>query len=161
MKFRSMMTLSTIVLAVSAHSALAQTVTQDVTLAVQAVSKLAFSSAAPLSLVISNATAGAGLTAATATGSYAITSNDTTKKITAQIDQATPADVTLSVTLDAPTGGSSSIQALGTTAVDVVTGIGKVDQTGLSVLYTLAATVDAGVVAPTTRTVTYTLVAAP
>jgi hypothetical protein len=156
MKFRSMVALSAIVIAAGASHAAAQT--QAVTLEVQTVNKLAFSSGT-IALQINNGTAGGGLTAATGTGTYSITTNDTTQKITAQIDQATPTGVTLSVDLTAPSGGTSTAQQLGTTAVDVVTGISKVSSSGLNVVYTLSAVVSAGVVPQTSRTVTYTLVA--
>ena len=43
------------------------------------------------------------------------------------------------------------------TAVDLVTSITQVAQSGLGVTYTLSATAAAGVVASTTRTVTYTI----
>jgi hypothetical protein len=69
-----------------------------------------------------------------------------------------PAGVTLSVNLAAPTGATSAgAQALGTTAVDVVTGITKIAQGTLGVTYTLSATASAGVVSSTSRTVTYTI----
>ena len=67
---------------------------------------------------------------------------------------------TLQVNLGAPTGGSSSGDVtLSTTAADLVTGITQRAESGLTVSYTLSATVAAGVVASDTRTVTLTLTA--
>jgi hypothetical protein len=69
-----------------------------------------------------------------------------------------PANVTLQINLTAPTGGSSSgDQSLSTTAADLVTSVTQVAESGLTIAYTLSATIDAGVVAQDTRTVTLTL----
>jgi hypothetical protein len=68
-----------------------------------------------------------------------------------------PAGLTLNVNLAAPTGATSAgLTALGTGAVDLVTGIAKQKGTTLSVTYELAATVVAGVVSGT-KVVTYTI----
>lgn len=145
-------------LALSAGRATAQTATQDVTLEVQAINQLSFTGSP--SLVISGATAGSAPTSATANATYAITTNETDRKITAEIDTDTPAGVTLSATMAAPAGAASAgAVQLSTTAQDVVTGIGTVNASGLNVTYTLSATTAAGVVPSTSRTVTYTIVA--
>lgn len=144
--------------AFAAHDASAQSATQVVSYQVTAVSEISVSGTP--SLVINNATPGSGLTSASATGTYAITTNETNRKITAQIDLAMPTGVTLSVTLAAPTGGTSSgTKNLTTLAQDVVTGVSTVDQSGLSITYGLSATVAAGVVPAGNRTVTYTITA--
>lgn len=136
----------------------AQQATQDVTFEVQAINQIAFTGSP--SLVISSATAGGAPTSATANASYAITTNETNRKITAEINSALPAGVTLSVSLAAPAGGASAgAVSLGTTAQDVVTGISPVNASGLGVTYTLSATAAAGVVPSGTRTVTYTVTA--
>lgn len=146
------------VVALSTGRAHAQTATQDVTLEVQAIDQLAFTGSP--SLVISSATAGSAPTSATANATYAITTNETDRKITAEIDSDTPSGVTLSASLAAPSGATSAgAVQLSTTAQDVVTGIGTVNASGLNVTYTLSATSAAGVVPSTTRTVTYTIVA--
>jgi hypothetical protein len=143
--------------AAATTTAQAQTATQTVGYDVQAVNQIAFTGSP--SLVISTATAGSAPTSATASASYAITTNETNQKITAEVDQALPSGVTLSVALAAPTGGTSAgTVQLGTTAQDVVTGIATVNESGLSVGYSLAATVAAGVVSGS-RTVTYTITA--
>lgn len=143
----------------AASTAQAQTATQDVTIQVNAISRIAVTGVAQ-SLTITTATAGSEPTAATATVSWAITTNQTNQKVTASLDAALPANVTLSASMAQPTGATSAgSQALGTVAVDLVTGISTLAQGGLGLTYTLAATAAAGVVASTTRTVTYTITA--
>jgi hypothetical protein len=143
-------------LAATAGIASAQTSTQVVTFQVNAINQIAFSGSP--SILISTATAGSAPTSATASASWAVTTNQTGAKITASINSATPAGLTLSVDLSAPAGATSAgSSALSTTAVDVVTGITKLAQGALGVTYTLDATPAAGVVASTTRTVTYTI----
>lgn len=136
-------------------AASAQTATQVVTFQVDAINQIAF--AGSPSLVINTATAGSNPTDATAPASWSVTTNQTNMKVTASIGSAMPAGLTLSVQLTAPGGATSVGSALGTTAVDLVTTISQQAQSGLAVSYTLSATPAAGVVASTTRTVTYTI----
>lgn len=137
-------------------AAAAQTATQTVTFQVDAINQIAFSGSP--SLVINTATAGSNPTAATAGATWAVTTNQSTAKITASIASNMPAGLTLTVNLTAPTGGTSAgAQALSTTSVDVVTGITKIAEGALALSYSLVATAAAGVVASTTRTVTYTI----
>jgi hypothetical protein len=155
--------LATVALLVGATSmASAQaTATQDVTIAVNAINQIAVTGGAQ-SLTISTATAGGAPTDASVAVSWAITTNQVDQKITAQINSAMPAGVTLSANLDAPgTATSAGAQALTTTAVDVVNNLDTVAASGLALTYTLSATTAAGVVASTTRTVTYTITAGP
>jgi len=149
--------LATMALLAGATSvAAAQTATQNVTFQVDAINQIAFSGSP--SLVINTATAGSNPTSATAAATWAVTTNQSNAKITASINSAMPASVTLSVNLTAPAGASSAgAQALGTVAVDVVTSITQLAQGALAVSYSLSATAAAGVVASTTRTVTYTI----
>ena len=144
--------------AFAAHDAQAQTATQVVSYEISAVNEISVSGSP--SLVINDATPGSGLTSASAAGTYAITTNETNRKITAKIDTNMPTGVTLSVQLAAPTGGTSA-GAVNLTSIDqnVVTGISNVDQSGLSITYGLSATVAAGVVAAGNKTVTYTITA--
>ena len=152
---RSTLTLLALAFGV-ATSAGAQTAAQTVTFQVDAINQIAF--AGSPSLVVSTASAGSNPTSATAAASWAVTTNQSNAKITASINSALPANVTLTTSLVAPTGATSAgAQSLGTVAVDVVTGITRVAQGTLGVTYTLSATPAAGVVASTTRTVTYTI----
>lgn len=149
--------LATMALLAGASSiAAAQTATQSVTFQVDAINQIAFSGSP--SLVINTASAGSAPTSATASATWAVTTNQTSSKITASIASNMPSGLTLSVDLSAPAGGSSAgAKALSTTAVDLVTGITKLAQSGIAVGYTLDATPTAGVVSSTSRTVTYTI----
>lgn len=145
---------------VAATATAAQAQQQTVTLEVQAINQMSVSGD-PGALTISSATAGSAPTAAQdASTTYAFTTNQTGAKITAAVDQALPSGVTLSVALAAPTGATSAgAVALGTTDADLVTGITKLNESGRTITYTLAATAAAGVVSSTSRTVTFTVVA--
>ena len=136
------------------------TAQQTVTFEVQAIDEIS-ASGNPAALVISTATAGSEPDDATNnTTTYAVTTNGTNKKITGAIDSAMPANTTLQVNLTAPTDGSSAGGvALSATAADLVTGITQKAESGLTITYTLSATVSAGIVASDSRTVTLTLTA--
>ena len=54
-------------------------------------------------------------------------------------------------------GTSAGLKSLSTSAVDLVTGITKLNESGLSLSYQLDATSAAGVITSTTRIVTYTI----
>jgi len=138
-------------------AASAQTATQTLTFAINAINQIAF--VGTPSLTVTTAAAGSAPTSVTnATATWAVTTNQTGAKITASIPTAMPAGLTLSASLVAPTGGlSTGFKALGVTAVDMVTGITKVAQGAMGVTYKLDATPAAGVVASATRVVTYTI----
>ena len=141
----------------AAASAQAQTANQTVTFAVNAINQIAFAGAP--SLTITTAVAGSAPTSVTDnTASWAVTTNQTGAKITASIPAVMPAGLTLSSSLVAPAAATSvGFLALGTVAVDLVTGITKLAQNALGVTYKLDATAAAGVVASSTRVVTYTI----
>ena len=143
--------------AFAAASAQAQTATQTVTFAVNAINQISFAGAP--SLTITTATAGSAPTSVTdASATWAVTTNQTGAKITASIPLDMPTGLTLSANLAAPTGATSaSFQPLSTTSIDLVTVITKVAQNLLTVTYKLDATAAAGVVASSTRVVTYTI----
>jgi opacity protein-like surface antigen len=142
----------------AAASASAQTATQTVTMQVDAINLI--SVAGTPSLTISAAVAGGAPTSVTSTGNtWAVTTNQSNAKITASIPLAMPTGVTLSANMGAPTaaGTSAGYLALGTSAVDLVTGITKLNESGLSLSYKLDATSAAGVLTSTTRVVTFTI----
>jgi len=148
--------LATVALLGATRAASAQTSTQVVTFQVTAINQIAFVGSP--SLVVNTATAGSNPTSASDnSATWAVTTNQTNAKVTASINSNMPAGLTLNVSLGAPAGTTSIGNSLSTTAVDLVTGITKLAQGGLSVGYTLDATPGAGVVASTTRTVTYTI----
>ncbi|HEX8361747.1 MAG TPA: hypothetical protein VF613_16640 [Longimicrobium sp.] len=146
-------------LALTAVAGEASAQSQSVTFSVEPINQMTVSGN-PGALTINAATVGSGLTSATdASTTWGITTNQTGTKVTASIEEAMPAGVTLKVQLGAPTNATSANVTLGTTAADVVTGITKLDETGKTITYTLSATAAAGVVASASRTVTYTVVA--
>jgi hypothetical protein len=142
---------------VASLSAFAQTATQIVTFEVDAINQISVAGAP--SLLINTAVAGSAPTSATSNvATWAVTTNQSTAKITGQLSAAMPAGLTLSANLTAPAGASSAgLTALTASTVDLVTGITKVNAAGLGLLYQLDATTGAGVVASSTRTVTYTI----
>jgi hypothetical protein len=157
MATRSLFTAAVLFLTVAVASAVkAGAQTQTVTFAVNSVNQISFSGTP--SLTVNTATAGSDPIPATdATSSWNVTTNQSGAKISASIATAMPAGLTLNVNLAAPAGATSAgLTALGTGAVDLVTGIAKQKGTTLSVTYELDATVVAGVVSGT-KIVTYTI----
>lgn len=136
----------------------ANTAQQTVTFQVDAIDEVSVSGN-PANLVVNTATAGSQPDDDTDNStSWAVTTNGTNKKMTGGINANMPANVTLEINLVAPTGGSSSgDMSLSTTAADLVTSIPPVAESGLTITYTLSATIAAGIVAQDTRTVTLTL----
>jgi hypothetical protein len=139
----------------------AQAQTQTVNISVGAISVMSLAAGTP-TLTVSTATAGVDPTPATATSQYNVTTNQTNQKITAKIDLALPTGITLAAALGAPsTGASAGAQVLGTTDVNLVTGIATLAQTNVGITYTLSATAAAGTLAATSRQVTYTITTGP
>ena len=136
----------------------ADSATQTVSFEVQAINEISLMGAP--SLIISTATAGSAPTAATASAAYAITTNQEGRKITGSIEAPMPFGTALSIQLDAPTGATSlGKQVLGTSAVDLVTGISLLNEAGRGISYELTATSAAGVIPAGTREVTLTITA--
>ena len=135
----------------------AQTASQTVMYSVGPSSRASLSgSAAPL--VLSRPMAGQGKTSASVGGStYAIATNETNQKIRASLSRPMPSGTSLSVSLAAPSGAATIASAtLGTTGVDVVTGVSSVSASDLPITYTLNAGASAKMTAGT-RLVTYTI----
>jgi len=110
-----------------------------------------------INMTINSATAGQAPDAATASATYAVSTNGTQKKISAALDVDMPTGLTLNATMDAPTGANSQgKQSLSQSAIDLVTNIIKVRGSGLGLAYEAVATVDASPDAYV-RTVTYTI----
>lgn len=141
-----------------AQIAMSQTATQTVTYQVTAINQISITGAAP-TLIVNTATAGSAPTTATSAGiTWAVTTNQTGAKISAVIPAVMPVGLTLSATMGAPAGATSAgIKPITTTAVDLVTGITKLNSSGLALTYSLDATAAAGVVASGTRVVTFTV----
>jgi hypothetical protein len=135
------------------------TASHDVTYEVQAINKISL--AGTPSLTISTAVAGSAPTAVTSGATYAITTNESNRKITAEIDSDMPTGLALTVEVEAPAGSGLSLGpvVLSSSAEAVVTGISKLNESGLDIEYGLSATSAAGVFDSDTRTVTYTVAA--
>lgn len=133
---------------------------QTVTYEVSAINELSVSSPT-VSLTVSAATAGSAPTAASDTStSYAITTNESNRKITGVINSNMPTGVALSISLAAPTGATpEGVKTLSTDATDLVTAISTLNASGKMITYNLSATSAAGVVASATKTVTLTITA--
>jgi len=136
----------------------AQAQTQTVAFSVSAINQIAFTGTP--TLAITTATAGLNPTPATdASARWAVTTNTNGAKVTASIATVMPTGLTLSAGLAQPTGGSTAgLQALGTTAVDLVTGISYLAEGALVVTYKLDALPTAVAVASGSKIVTYTIV---
>ena len=132
---------------------------QTVTFEIRAISELSVSGN-PGNLTVSAATAGSVPTLASdASTTYNYTANQP-RKITAALNTALPAGVTLSVALASPTGGTSPGDvSLATTPANVVTAIPPVSEPAKTITYKLSATSDAGVIGPTPAVVTFTIAA--
>ena len=118
------------------------------------------------SFTISNAVAGfEPAPASDNTSSYSVTTPpaNRTYNITARINTAMPAGTTLTATFIAPPGATSvGPVALTTTDQNVVTAVPRrLTAETQGITYQFVATVDAGVIATSNRTVTLTIVQAP
>lgn len=134
--------------------------TQAITYEVLAINELSVSGS-PGALVVSTAAAGSPPDdAINASTLYSITTNCGTdaKKITAAIDTAMPDNVSLNITLAAPTGATSVNEVqLGTSPADVVTNIDAVAESQKTIIYRLSATAAAGVVPNSVKVITLTI----
>ena len=94
--------------------------------------------------------------------SEAVTTNQTNMKITASINSAMPTGLTLWVDVSRPAAGGTYLgpKTLGTGAVDVVSGITQLAESGIALAYSLDAT-PAAAVGIYSRDVTYTIVTGP
>ncbi|MGV8118139.1 MAG: hypothetical protein AB2L14_00095 [Candidatus Xenobiia bacterium LiM19] len=110
-------------------------------------------SSSSLTLTINSATAGqqpnevsdSSLTYSLSTNGKATLS---TMKIYGRLDSAVPSNTTLTVTLQAPSGASSTSTVMSATDQPLVTGITRGAYTGLQIQVNFSATVDAGVIDP-------------
>jgi hypothetical protein len=98
------------------------------------------------------------------TTTYTVTTPNPNRphKVVAQLNAAMPTGLTLSATFDPPPGATSlGPIAVDMTARDVVTAIPRNTNSTQLITWTLTASVLAGVVPPTSRIVTLTIVRAP
>ncbi len=116
-------------------------------------------------LRVSTAIAGSEpLPVSNATTSYTVSTPNPNRphKVTAQLNAAMPAGLTLAAELEPPPGATSlGPIALDMTARDVVTDIPRRTTSTQGITWTFTASVTAGVIPPTSRIVTLTIVRAP
>lgn len=139
------------------------TATQNVTLAVNTVYKIA-TSGNPGALTITTGTAGVDALSSVSDNSttYSITQNfDNTVKVTAHMDAALAAGYMLEMNLASTKGSSAGTvdisNATSGSAVDIVTNIQRGADADQMITYTFSATASAGTLSSTTKTVTLTL----
>ncbi len=151
------MIMSAVLVVAAAVSAQAQTATQDLTINIQAINKISVAGGSH-TLTINTATAGQAPDDVSWSTTWAVTTNQSNAKITASIGTDMPTGVTLKANLGAPSasGTSAGDVALDNSSKDVVTGITKLNEAGLSLTYTVSATAAAGVQS-VSKTVTFTV----
>ncbi len=130
--------------------------TQTLNINVAKIVQFAFNASA-VTLTINTATAGSDPAPATGSSTWAVTNNTSYALLSASLDAAMPAGMTLSVLLGVPTGSTSSSVNL-TAASQQVANLTKSAQAGLAVTYTLTAPASSGNYVGS-RVVTYTVVA--
>lgn len=150
--------LAAAVLAGTSRVASAQSDTSTVTYTISAVTLVEIGGDVSLTINDVNSVGG-GLKSDTDGTTYAITNNAGSKKLVGKIDTNMPSNSTLTVTAGAPASGASAgAVSLTSSNQDLVNAIGAVDQTGVSLSFTLAATVNAALVNSASKTLTLTLV---
>lgn len=151
-KILSLFLVITTILGLSGLALAADFTTQTVTFEVLAVNDISVSGdPGPLVTI-------AGSSDTDNSTTYNITTNEANKKITGQLDADMPPNTTLEINLAAPTGATSLGNViLSSAAADLVTGIGILSESGLTITYTFTADASAGVIASDTRTVTLTI----
>lgn len=134
------------------------TANQTVTYQVSAINEISVSGS-PSAMNVNAATAGSNPDQTTdSSTTYAVTTNGTSKKLTAAINTDMPSGVTLKINVTAPSGGTSAGDVtLSSAAGDVVTGITTLAESGKTITYKLSAVPTSGPVAQASKTVTLTL----
>jgi hypothetical protein len=118
----------------------------------------------PAALHITTAVAGFNPTAKTNSATtLRIQGSSGTWHVAAKLNSNMPAGTTLTVNLAAPAGGSVSLGNVNLTNTNqtLVTNIGNIGNTFCVLTYTFNATPAAGVIASTTRTVTFSILSGP
>jgi hypothetical protein len=126
-------------------AATAQSASQSVTIIIEEVNTLSVEADVSMALPASRERS-APEPDAVPTATYAFSTNGYGKKITGQLGAGFTTDLALDVALAAPaaSGSSTGSRALDSaSAVDLVTGLSRVTQSGLGVRYTVSPTADA------------------
>ncbi|MFH1453562.1 MAG: hypothetical protein ABIH00_06250 [Armatimonadota bacterium] len=134
----------------------ASTDTQTVYFEIDAINEISFGVDA--TLTIDNAGAGSEPNRDNSDQYWSITTNETAKKLTVQINAAMPSSTFLEVSTSIPTGGQPmGSKTLTTTAQSLITSLETVAQSNISYAITLDADVAAGLPADGSRIITWTL----
>ncbi len=153
-------TVMVFVLMIASESGLcANSDTAIISIEVQPINEISITGSS-VSLIISSATPGSQPSPVTDIASYDISTNCGTnaKRIIASIDSDMPSGTTLEIQLDAPSGASSQgFVVLSSTSSNVVTGIDSSAGSNLNITARFSATVEAGIVAYSNKTLTLTL----
>jgi hypothetical protein len=151
-------------LAMASGAALASSsTTQTVGYSVSAINEIGVSGD-PGALNITSTAAGSDPASVTdATTTYSISTNQSTRKITAVLNSAVASGLTLQVGLADPDGAGAATSAgtvtLTATAADVVTAISTLAASSKTITYTFSATMATGTVSSTSKVVTLTVTA--
>jgi hypothetical protein len=116
-----------------------------------------------VTLVVSAAGApGSGLASASDSTIYTVANDAGVKALVGRLDADLPAHLTMTVELSPPVGAASAgVVTLTSSDQPLVTNIGVVDEAGLTMAFTLSATVEAGPTGPAARSFFLTLVDTP
>lgn len=149
---------ATALVLIMAAPAVGQTASHNVAIHVGAVSIIALKGTTALTVLPHKA--GTARTRSTASASYAITTNEDNRELSASIDEPLPEGVTLVMTVAAPAGGTSYSVNLSTSPQAVVTGISRVAASGLAISYTMVTASGARIPTSAVRNVMMTIGAA-
>ncbi|MEP0546793.1 MAG: hypothetical protein ABJF88_07670 [Rhodothermales bacterium] len=146
-----------------ATTAQAQSDAQDVTIVVPSVNAFEIPTNAVTITVVAPAAGQQTGTGSNASTGYNLTTNNSSMKITGQLDALYPTGISLQVLLGTPTAssggsaGTTTQTTLSTSAQDLITGISRAYGSNVTIGYTASATAGAVPNAGVTQTVTYTL----
>ena len=144
-------------LALPASQGIGQTATQNISIDIRPISRLAVAGSTTMTIPARGA-AGAP-TVSTATATYAVTTNEDNRRITVALDEPMPTGVTLRMKMDAPAGAVAEDELeLSTDPRTAVTGISRQATRDLGIIFSLETARGAVVPAATNRTVKVTMV---
>jgi len=129
------------------------TATQKITIKVEAINEISVSGDPEVFLISDSKTS-----AADDSTTYAMTINETNKKITATIDKELPKGLTLTVYLDPPEGAVSNEVALSPRPQDVVSRINPIAAKDMKIHYTLTVDEELPEIAESSVNVIFTIV---
>lgn len=133
----------------------AQTTAQNVGITVGAVSIIAVQGTT--ALIVGAHKGGTAAVVSTASATYAITTNEDNRRLSVSIDEPLPLGVTMTMNVAAPAGGVSCSVNLSSVPQTAVSGISRLNASGLQISYTLATASGARLTSTSIRNVTMTI----